>query len=77
MLAYIRERHRALFSALPCPVALSYIALTCPGTDSKKFFCPALPSGPDLAGQGALQGALMDSWIDSIMVKKYIKCDKL
>jgi hypothetical protein len=40
-----RDRHRALFYALPCHVALSYPALSCPDSDLSNCFRPSLPSG--------------------------------
>ncbi len=40
---WIRDRHRALFSAL-----------TCQDTDPTNVFRHALPSGPDSSGQGTL-----------------------
>jgi hypothetical protein len=40
LIIQLRERHRALFSALPCPVALSYIALTSLVLIQKYLFLP-------------------------------------
>jgi len=52
LIVKIRDRHRAIFSALPCPVAMSCIALTCPGTDPKIFFFVLpCPQGRTLQGR--------------------------